>query len=73
MSAFVCRRFKTKQLFVSFRSDDWFIGDDGFPVVYPFIRDRHIPDLQAVKDAPEIGCVVPTHQNLFKCWSMRTW
>jgi hypothetical protein len=66
-------RFKTKQLFISFRSDDWFILDTGFPVIYPFIRDQRIRDLKAVKDAPEIVCVGPGNQNSFKCSFMPTW
>jgi hypothetical protein len=65
-------RFKTKQLFISFRSDDWFILDTGFPVVYPFIRDRRIRDFKAVKDAPEIVCAVPINQNSFDCSSAPT-
>ncbi|HEX4230476.1 MAG TPA: hypothetical protein VHZ07_17505 [Bryobacteraceae bacterium] len=64
-------RFKTKWLFISFRSDDWFILDTDFPVIYPFIHDRRIPDLKAVKDAAEIVCVGPLNQNSFKCSSMR--
>jgi hypothetical protein len=66
-------RFKTKWLFISFRSDDWFILDTEFPVIYPFIRDRRIPDLKAVKDEPEIVCTVPLNQNSFKCSFMPTW
>lgn len=60
------RRFNTRLLFVSFRSDNWFIEDASFPVILPFVADRHIGDLKAVRSAPEIGCV-PLDTNAFRC------
>lgn len=60
------RRFNTRLLFVSFRSDNWFIEDALFPVIFPFVADRHIGDLKAVRSAPEIGCV-PLDNNTFRC------
>ena len=72
MSAFVCRSaLKRNSYSISFRSDDWFIFDESFPVIYPFIRDPQITDVGAVKDAPEITCYRPGNQNSFNCLSMR--
>jgi hypothetical protein len=50
------RRFHTRLLTVSFRTDEWFVEDTEFPVVYPF-RSRNPVDLEMIRKGPEVTCV----------------
>jgi len=49
------QRFHTRFLSVSFRSDEWFVEDLWFPVIYPF-DERHSADLAKIRTAPEVVC-----------------
>jgi len=47
----------TLLLSVSFRLDEWFIQETEFPVIYPFLENPRIADIDSVRLAPEVSCI----------------
>jgi hypothetical protein len=51
------KRFATKLLSVSFRTDEWFVEDSDYPVIYPFKAAAQPSDLEKVDVRAEVICV----------------